>query len=385
VKQDVRGVLSDKDGVVGLKAVPEDGSPGVDLGGFQIDKNAFHTFRQSPPASPAPQSADARGSLMPGLWDEKSQISGLSPSVRSVGPRDNSSPGSASLGPRADVGAPLPLVLRPDDEHQDGVSLSVRILNGVSLEEQASFAMVISESSSPAELLPALDRLCQMHVGLPTMRLQYVATSYKDGARVCERRPVDRAMAEDIRAKLVRDRREQGVQSAAAEHGFALVLCTIPMSSVQEMEVCRVRLKNIQPGAIPHDSTQRVVLKTTPLQDGHMYTVTLTNQWDSGKACFVGGQLLPDLSGVEFRLPPQMARSPQASGLYDVHLVIDHRYRAENRRALTVLDAPDDTESVISSEQSTQSFVPPPRFAGSAPGTPSGRLQSSPPSILETL
>lgn len=112
-----------------------------------------------------------------------------------------------------------------------------------------------------------------------------------------------------------------------------------------------------------------------------MYTVTLTNQWDSGKTCFVGGQLLSDLSGVEFRLPPQMTRSQQAAGLYDVHLVIDHRFRAENRRALTVLDAHDDSESCVSSEQSGQSFVPPFRFGGAAPGTPKGRLHSSPPSI----
>jgi hypothetical protein len=191
-------------------------------------------------------------------------------------------------------------------------------------------------------------------------------------------------MVEDMRAKLIK-RREQGGQSSTEEQHYALVLCTIPMSSVLEMEVCRVRLKTIQPGSIVHDSTQRVILKTTPLQEGHMYTVTLTNQWDSGKTCFVGGQLLSDLSGVEFRLPPQMTRSQQAAGLYDVHLVIDHRFRAENRRALTVLDAHDDTESCVSSEQSPQSFVPPHRFGGAGPGTPSGRLHSSPPSLSGEL
>merc|ERR1719247_1576587 len=279
----------------------------------------------------------------------------------------------------------MPLVLQEDQlDDSTAVSLSVRILNGVSLEEQGNFTMMVTEATSPAEMLPKLDRLCQMHVGLPTMRLQYVATSYQDGVRRYDRRPVDRHMVDDMRAKLVK-RREQGAPSNGEQAQYALVLCTIPMSSVSEMEVCRVRLKNIQPGAIPFDSTQRVILKTTPLQEGHMYTVTLTNQWDSGKTCFVGGQLLSDLSGVEFRLPPQMARSQQAAGLYDVHLVIDHRYRAENRRALTVLDGHDDTESCVSSEQSAQSFVPPNRFTGPGPGTPSGRLQSSPPSINETV
>jgi hypothetical protein len=80
-----------------------------------------------------------------------------------------------------------------------------------------------------------------------------------------------------------------------------------------------------------------------------------------------------------------MTRSQQAAGLYDVHLVIDHRFRAENRRALTVLDAHDDTESCVSSEQSAQSFVPPHRFGGAGPGTPSGRLHSSPPSLSGEL
>jgi hypothetical protein len=63
-----------------------------------------------------------------------------------------------------------------------------------------------------------------------------------------------------------------------------------------------------------------------------------------------------------------------AAGLYDVHLVIDHRFRAENRRALTI--SADDSESVVSSEiSSAQSFVPAARFrpgSSSLPRTGSG-------------
>jgi hypothetical protein len=241
----------------------------------------------------------------------------------------------------------------------------VRVLNGVSLEEQARFAMP-TETGSPAEFLKMLDRLCQMYAGLPVVQLQYVCSVQNNGRRQYDRKPVDVAMVTDVRAKL-----QQRAVDASNDQQCALVLCTIPQPPVQEMEVCTVRLRNIQPCTILYDSRKTLVLKTTQLQEGHMYTVTLTNQWDAGKACFVAGTLLPDRGGVEFSLPPQFHEAgPAAAGLYDVHLVIDHRFRAENRRALTIAQH-DDAESVVSSElSSAQSFVPAARFRpGSSPPT----------------
>merc|ERR1719181_1675857 len=109
-----------------------------------------------------------------------------------------------------------------------------------------------------------------MYAGLPVVQLQYVATVQdKTGQRQYERRPVDLTMVSDVRTKLAQRVQEQGGQCA-------LVLCTIPQPPVQEMEVCTVRLRNIQPCTIPYNDSRRVlVLKTTQLQEGHSYTVTL--------------------------------------------------------------------------------------------------------------
>lgn len=214
--------------------------------------------------------------------------------------------------------------------------LTVHILNGVSVEEQAQFTLPVDAAAW--DLLRTLDETCQRYIGLPISRLQYVATVFKGGQRRHERRPVDEAMVREVTLKLEAQARDIDAGK------FVLVLCTIPSPPVQEMEVCNVRLRAISPCHVAFDGQRKLTISTTPLSKEATYQVALTNQWDCGKTFLAMAHCLPDARGVEFALPFSM-QMPTSAGLYDVHIIIDNTYRTENRRALTVSSGDDESDS----------------------------------------
>ena len=118
----------------------------------------------------------------------------------------------------------------------------------------------------------------------------------------------------------------------------------------------KVRLKDLAPSKVVTGVSLpvRVQISTSLLAPGHQYRVACTHQWShttyDAEAC-----LLPDHRGVELILPKRMLQpGPEREGLYDVHLVIDNAYRAENRKAITVMSADEaGQESPVGTQVST--------------------------------
>merc|ERR1719321_2074251 len=95
--------------------------------------------------------------------------------------------------------------------------ISVRVLNGVSGEEEARFPINTQASNSEHHFLEMLDRLCQQQIGHNLSRLHWLSQA-KAGDRF-QRRACDIKMVDEI----------------VGEHSPVLLLCTIPAPPPSEM------------------------------------------------------------------------------------------------------------------------------------------------------
>lgn len=252
--------------------------------------------------------------------------------------------GLSGITPYGGVSAPTSPITRAANPGGEKGILSVRILNGVSGEEEARFPISVEAASSEHNFIEMLDRLCQQKVGHNLSRLHWLKQG-RAGDRF-QRRTCDINMVEDV----IRDFDCQPV----------LLLCTIPAPPPSEMPVAaKVRIRGMQPTRVSCGQPQVTVkLDTSLLAPGHHYSVAFTHQW-SNTTYSADATLLPDHRGVELFLPQHMLQtssSANVEGLYDVHLVIDHSSRSENRRALTVGSAESDVTS--SSTAVSSKFVP---------------------------
>lgn len=229
--------------------------------------------------------------------------------------------------------------------------LSVRILNGVSGEEEVRFTASLKACSSEGQLLTMLDRLCLQHAGEPLAGLNWLSRDSRGKDRF-ERRKCDARMAEELFDEW---------QDSAKE--AVLLLCTIPVTPPSELLPSKVRLKGITPArvSIGDPNPVRLQLDTSVLEEGHEYSVAFTHQW-TNMTYSAEASLMKSNKGVEATVPWQMltlTSSSTADGLYDVHLVIDQTRRSENRRTLTVGSSESEmSSSSAAKSEATSSFVP---------------------------
>ncbi|CAJ1405288.1 unnamed protein product, partial [Effrenium voratum] len=237
--------------------------------------------------------------------------------------------------------------------------LSVRILNGVSGEEEIRFSAPL-QADSEQQFLAALDRLCLQHAGQPLAGLNWL--SREGEADRFQRRTCDVRMIEELF--------DQWTRAKDTAKGAVVLLCTIPVQPPSELPRGKVRLKGVEPmrvSCVP----QVLRLDTSALEAGHAYSVAFTHQW-SNMTYSAEAKVLPSNKGVETSVPWQMLSVSSNEGLYDVHLVIDSTSRSENRRTLTVGSSESEVDSSAKSE-STSSFG---RRPGATCSTTSGARRS---------
>ncbi|KAF4674659.1 Serine/threonine-protein kinase ulk2 [Perkinsus chesapeaki] len=231
----------------------------------------------------------------------------------------------------------------------DDLRLQVRIHNGVSGEEQSRFELPLAQAGgSPDSVLYTLDRFCQHFSSCPIQRLQWLC---HDGDRV------------------TRERCDLRMLASALDHPSPLpplLLCTVPMTPACEMGVFvprqgegdTVRLKSLYPRRVAGTGPVELRLGTSYLPEGHAYSVVFTSQWDSGQMFTAECAVNSDRMGVVLMVPPQLLHAAwfqYGNDLYDVHLVVDRKYRSENRRALTV-QSPSEIGSSTSGTEGSLSF-----------------------------
>jgi len=238
--------------------------------------------------------------------------------------------------------------------------VSVRVLNGVSGEEENRFTVPAWEAvnGTPAQFLNVVDQACRTHGGQALSSLSWLS-QVESGGRF-ERRPCDERAVEELFGQDGGQRRGGAV---------VLLLCTVPQRPPSELPTApKVRLRSVTPVRVSLGSVAPVRLRletSAALEATSHYSVAFTHQWTNATH-YEEAKLLPSTRGVELVVPPQMlavSTTQSTDGLYDVHLVIDRASRSENRRTLTVGSA----ESEVSSSTSrSTTFVPIPREAVNA-------------------
>jgi len=230
-------------------------------------------------------------------------------------------------------------------------TVSVRVLNGVSGEEEVRFELKYQAGMTEQAFLTMLDRSCQQHAGQALPGLNWLSQS-QPGERF-ERRRCDTNMIMELFDRLNTSRRSSAT---------VLLLCTVPVRPPSELTAVKIRIKTLSPTKIVTGTPEpvRLQLDTSTLEPNHQYTVAFTHQW-SNMTYNAQAKLLDNSRGVEVICPPQMVAPTGAQskdGLYDVHLVVDNDYRSENRRTLTVGSAESELSSSSTRSASASSFVP---------------------------
>jgi len=279
--------------------------------------------------SPCPSSL---GAMSPGF----SALDSALPSV-------TASPFFAGAATRSDFTPPSASATSSD-------IVSVRVLNGVSGEEEVRFTVRTESCFSEQQFFSKIDSLCQQHAGQALSDLNWLDQP-EPGGRF-QRRPCDLSMIDELSFRENRG----GAGSSAV-----LLLCTVPARPPSELPACNIRLRNLRPDRVGCDKPEpiHVQLLTSALDPACRYSVAFTHQW-SNVTYTAEAKLLPSGRGVELEVPRQMyiAASSSTEGLYNVYLVIDGKKRSENRRAFTVCSLESELSSSSASRSvSTSSFV----------------------------
>lgn len=236
--------------------------------------------------------------------------------------------------------------------------VSVRVLNGVSGEEEVRFSVLTESCFSEQQFFNKIDYLCQQHAGQALSDLNWLDQPQPGGR--FQRRPCDLSMIDELNFRA----NSSGTGSSAV-----LLLCTVPARPPSELPACKVRLRNLLPARVGCGTPApfHVQLLTSALEPASRYSVAFTHQW-SNVTYTAEAKLLQNHRGVELEVPQQMyiAANSSTEGLYDVHLVIDRNKRSENRRAFTVCSLESELSSCSTSRSvSTSSFVAIGRSGGS--------------------
>lgn len=276
--------------------------------------------------------------------DSFSMAPSCAPSCPSMLPSAAPSPfvmaASASATPFA---SPMPKRASGNAPASDAVS--VRILNGVSGEEETRFRLPLQDAVSEQHFLAMLDRQCKRAAGQSLADLNWLRRA--SGQQRYERRKPDLHMVDELLGSV-------GPQNTGKT--VVLLLCAVPVQPPSELIPSKVRLKSLIPCKISGNMAKPVRLQlntSCELEADVEYSIAFTHQI-SNMTYSVEAELLDNRRGVASGLPWQLTAegdSNTAEGLYDVHLIIGRASRSENRRALTIASG----ESELSSSSTARS------------------------------
>lgn len=239
------------------------------------------------------------------------------------------SPFSVPLSPRCFNELALPADSCPRE------ILQVRIINGVSGEEEVQFIVPLGPAvSSEKQFYDSIDCLCQKHSGQTLSTLSWLSRTEPGGKLL--RWPCELSMVE----KLLGD--GASISETKPNVPMELLLCTIPAQPPSELPAAKVRLHSLAPPRVQMGSLTssapptKVRLTTSPLDASLRYSIAFTHQW-SHTTHKVKARVLPNGQGVKGIVPPSILVPESGNdGLYDIFLVINDSQRSSNRRTLTV-------------------------------------------------
>jgi len=272
--------------------------------------------------------------------------------VGSAAPSAAASPFLGGASCRTDL-TPPSASATPADE------ILVKILNGISGEEEVRFPLRHQGSNSEQHFLSLLDRLCQQRAGCALSGLNWLSQDKSQPGNQFQRHKCDVGMVEALFG-------EQHNQKKNSQK--TLLLCSVPQRPPTELQVAsKIRLKKLVPESVSFGLAEPPCLRleTTPLEANHAYTVAFTHQrsfmtYTAAATLFANHR--GKYCGVELSVPSEMISSsgPQdiKEGLYDVHLVMDAEYRSENRRTLSVGSAESEMSSSSTQSAATSGFIP---------------------------
>eukprot|EP00927_Polykrikos_kofoidii_P048375 TRINITY_DN4264_c0_g2_i1.p1 TRINITY_DN4264_c0_g2~~TRINITY_DN4264_c0_g2_i1.p1 ORF type:complete len:881 (-),score=120.72 TRINITY_DN4264_c0_g2_i1:121-2763(-) len=208
--------------------------------------------------------------------------------------------------------------------------LSVRIVNGVSGEEEVRFLMSVQDSFSEQHLHSMIDARCKEKAGQALSDLNWLSKTKGDRY---QRRKCDLRMVEDLFAP----------SGGPGHRPIVLLLCTVPVPPPSELPTNKVHLKTLTPCRVAYGQAQpvRLQLETSKLDEGHDYSMAFTHQW-SNMTYSAEATVLPSQKGLEAAVPWQAltgSSDGSTDGLYDVHLIMDRSSRSKNRRTLNIVSA----------------------------------------------
>ncbi|CEM35318.1 unnamed protein product [Vitrella brassicaformis CCMP3155] len=308
--------------------------------------------RSSPASSVPPSPHDARAAAGVRAGFVSGRFSPAS-SVWSLGcsPSQSASRGGGERGTATGT-------VRPDQ-------VLVEVRHGVSSELFGALWVGFDDYPTPAHMVDAIDEYCRRLIGQPLGSL------------------LTHEVSSNRKAPIVRDDFEKWIAGVAVsgERGQErrAVLFTKPIRPPGELTpITKLVIKSVLPCKIPCGVTfpVRLEIRTSVLQEGHDYSVALTNQWDSGCVFTTEAVLLPDRKGVECLMPSALTSNDEChAGLYDVHLLVDQAFRSANRRAISILSATEGSPSSIASSFGPGEMHPPAAAAAAAThtSTPSNR------------
>mmetsp|Transcript_37584 Transcript_37584/g.89742 ORF Transcript_37584/g.89742 Transcript_37584/m.89742 type:complete len:781 (-) Transcript_37584:37-2379(-) len=240
-----------------------------------------------------------------------------------------------------------------EPKQQDKEKLSVRILNGVSGEEEVRFDAPL-QGDTEQQFLLTLDRLCLRYAGQALGGLNWLNP---------ETHALDRFQRRKCDVRMVEELWDSWMKAKDTEKGAVLLLCTVPVRPPSELSRSKVRLKDLVPDKVVCGFQPVFVqLDTSVLEAGRVYHVAFTCQ-KSFHTYMEEARVLPRNKGVEVAVPLMGVLSRE--GLYDVNLVIEGTWRSDNRKVLTVGSSESELDSSSTTKsQSSSSFVPIDRSEG---------------------
>uniref|UniRef100_A0A0G4G347 Uncharacterized protein n=1 Tax=Chromera velia CCMP2878 TaxID=1169474 RepID=A0A0G4G347_9ALVE len=307
----------------------------------------------------------------------------------------------------APIGPPLPLIVPHPPPHHlpplaHRLSVSIEIRHCVSLDIVSSFRVSLpAPASHGEEALAILDRRCRQMSGFPLQALCWITP---DGVRKRAAAPDTLFLALEHSATAALqgqgqalerggDSDEDGGEETDGHRGgppplrTRLILLTAPVRPPSDLQaVPGLLILSVKPERVrcgPGPPPRLEVRTHKGLPGSHSYSVGLTNQWDNGKVFATAAKLLSDRRGVECVIPGAMVRADDSNaGLYDVHLIVDGKFRSDNRRALSVLQGGEGSPSASSDDHSLGSFEALPSATASAAATSPPHAPAHPPPAI---
>ena len=231
-------------------------------------------------------------------------------------------------------------------EKWQSAKVSVRIFNSISGEEDIRFELPLrSYGTSIDSFYSMLSRYVVYFSSFDLKRLEYLRTMPGGGVK---RRP------EFDRTAFIEWLSNPGDQLRP------LLFCPSPITPPSTLDVyeplfrllkltpSKMYMRPLEPSLQAESSDEVVVLtvETNKLPEGRVFSVSLTDQRDSGRTLQFPGEVHADRMSVISRIPVDLLRprNEEDARVFDVFVVVESRWRSDNRKILSVLTDEDSSD-----------------------------------------